>query len=39
MSVSEPHQLGDPDFIDVQEIPFEPDAALPLCSDGLTDVV
>ena len=28
-----------PDFIEVQEIPFEPDAALLLCSDGLTDLV
>ncbi len=36
---SEPHEPGDPDFIDVQEIPFEPDAALLLCSDGLTDLV
>ena len=36
---SEPHEPADPDFIDVQEIPFEPDAALLLCSDGLTDLV
>jgi hypothetical protein len=36
---SEPHQPDDPDFIEVQEVPFEPDAALLLCSDGLTDVV
>ena len=36
---SEPHEPGDPDFIDVQEMPFEPDAALLLCSDGLTDLV
>jgi hypothetical protein len=34
---SEPHQPDDPDFIDVHDIPFEPDAALLLCSDGLTD--
>ncbi|HET7221089.1 MAG TPA: protein phosphatase 2C domain-containing protein [Vicinamibacterales bacterium] len=36
---SEPHEPGDPDFIDVQAVTFEPDAALLLCSDGLTDVV
>jgi serine/threonine protein phosphatase PrpC len=36
---SEPHEPGDPEFIDVQEVPFEPDAALLLCSDGLTDLV
>ena len=36
---SEPHQPADPDFIDVHEIPFERDAALLLCSDGLTDLI
>ena len=36
---SDPHEADDPDFIDVHEIPFETDAALLLCSDGLTDVV
>ena len=36
---SERHEAGDPDFVDIQEIPFEPDAALLLCSDGLTDLV
>ncbi len=36
---SEPHEPADPDFIDIQEVPFEPDAALLLCSDGLTDLV
>jgi serine/threonine protein phosphatase PrpC len=36
---SEPHRAGDPDFMDVKEIPFEPDAALLLCSDGLTDLI
>jgi serine/threonine protein phosphatase PrpC len=36
---SEPHQQTDPDFIDLLKIPFEPDAALLLCSDGLTDLV
>src|SRR5256712_2425637 len=33
---SAPHEQTDPDFIDLHEIPFEPDAALLLCSDGLT---
>ena len=36
---SERHDTDDPDFVDVTEIPFEPDAALLLCSDGLTDLV
>jgi PPM family protein phosphatase len=36
---SEPHEPADPDFIDVQEVEFEPDAAMLLCSDGLTDLV
>lgn len=36
---SEAHASGDPDFIDVVEIAFEPHAALLLCSDGLTDLV
>ena len=36
---SEPHGSADPEFIEVREVPFEPDAALLLCSDGLTDVV
>jgi PPM family protein phosphatase len=36
---SERHQLGDRDFIDIARIPFESDAALLLCSDGLTDCV
>src|SRR5687767_12759613 len=36
---SEPHAPGDPEFVDVQEIAFEPDAALLLCSDGLSDLV
>jgi serine/threonine protein phosphatase PrpC len=36
---SEPHNPADPDFIEVHEIPFEPSAALLLCSDGLTDAV
>ena len=36
---SELHGRRDRDFIDVDELPFEPDAALLLCSDGLTDLV
>ena len=36
---SEPHHPDDPDFIDVARVPFPRDAALLLCSDGLTDVV
>jgi len=36
---SEHHRPDDPEFIDVIETPLEPDAALLLCSDGLTDLV
>ena len=36
---SEPHAPRDSDFIDVVEVPFEADAALLLCTDGLTDLV
>ena len=36
---SDLHDASDSDFIDVYEIPFEPDAALLLCSDGLTDAI
>ncbi len=36
---SEEHAPGDAGFIDIHRIPFEPDAALLLCSDGLTDQV
>jgi serine/threonine protein phosphatase PrpC len=36
---SEEHAPGDADFIELQRIPFEPDSALLLCSDGLTDLV
>jgi len=36
---SAPHEQTDPYFIDLHEIRFEPDAALLLCSDGLTDLV
>lgn len=36
---SEAHRPDDAGFIDVMRYPFEPDAALLLCSDGLTDQV
>jgi serine/threonine protein phosphatase PrpC len=36
---SEPHQPDDPEFVDLETIPFEDDAALLLCSDGLSDLV
>lgn len=36
---SELHQPDDDHFIDILEVDFEPDSALLLCSDGLTDVV
>ncbi len=36
---SEHHEPDDENFIDIVEAPFEPDCALLLCSDGLTDLV
>jgi serine/threonine protein phosphatase PrpC len=36
---SEEHQPDDPDFIEIQRLPFDPDSALLLCSDGLSDQV
>ena len=36
---SEEHAPDDPSFIEVQRFPFEPDSALLLCSDGLSDQV
>jgi parallel beta-helix repeat protein len=36
---SQPHEPDDADFIDILNIPFEPDTALLLCSDGLSDVL
>jgi serine/threonine protein phosphatase PrpC len=36
---SEHHDPHDSEFIDIEEIPFETDAALLLCSDGLSDLV
>jgi len=36
---SDPHEVGDRDFIYLTEIELPPDAALLICSDGLTDLV
>jgi PPM family protein phosphatase len=36
---SEQHGPDDPEFIEVARIPFEPDSAFVLCSDGLSDQV
>ena len=36
---SEPHEPADADFVDIQEMTLESDAALLLCSDGLSDLV
>jgi serine/threonine protein phosphatase PrpC len=36
---SEEHAPDDADFIEVHRIPFDPDSALLLCSDGLSDQV
>jgi serine/threonine protein phosphatase PrpC len=36
---SEEHAPDDPDFIEVQRIPFDADSALLICSDGLSDQV
>ena len=36
---SELHDPGDTDFVDIIVVPVEPDAALLLCSDGLSDLV
>jgi serine/threonine protein phosphatase PrpC len=36
---SEPHSPADEDFIDVLELALEPDSALLLCTDGLSDLV
>jgi hypothetical protein len=36
---SEEHQPDDADFIEIQRFPFEPESALLLCSDGLSDQV
>lgn len=36
---SEPHAPDDADFIDISRVPLEPDAALLLCTDGLSDAL
>ncbi|MGO9011505.1 MAG: protein phosphatase 2C domain-containing protein [Bryobacteraceae bacterium] len=36
---SEEHSPDDADFIDIERVPLEPDAALLLCTDGLSDQV
>ena len=36
---SEPHSPDDAEFIDIVTAPFAPNAALLLCSDGLSDLV
>lgn len=36
---SEPHGPDDPGFVEIRETAWAPDAALLLCSDGLTDLV
>ena len=36
---SQEHTPDDEDFIEILNIPFEPDSALLLCSDGLSDVI
>lgn len=36
---SEAHTPDDDDFIEIRRIPFEPDSALLLCSDGLSDAI
>jgi serine/threonine protein phosphatase PrpC len=36
---SEPHDVSDPDFAFLAEIDLPPDAALLICSDGLSDLV
>jgi serine/threonine protein phosphatase PrpC len=36
---SDAHAPDDPEFVELHEIPFDPDEALLLCSDGLSDLV
>jgi len=36
---SQPHEAADEDFIELIRTTFEPDAAVLLCSDGLSDMV
>ncbi len=34
-----PHNADDPRFIEIKQVAFRPDAALLICSDGLSDLV
>ncbi len=36
---SEEHAPDDPDFVEIQRVAFDPETALVLCSDGLSDQV
>jgi serine/threonine protein phosphatase PrpC len=36
---SEEHEPDDPDFIEIQKLRFEPNSAILICSDGLSDQV
>lgn len=36
---SRPHQPPDRDFIEIKSFPFHPEAAILLCSDGLSDLL
>jgi serine/threonine protein phosphatase PrpC len=36
---AQPHAPDDDEFVDIVEAPFEPDAAIVICSDGLSDQV
>jgi hypothetical protein len=36
---AEERSPDDPDFIEIERVPFAPDSALVLCSDGLSDLV
>jgi parallel beta-helix repeat protein len=36
---SAPHEPDDPGFVEIQQIPFDADSALLICSDGLSDLV
>ncbi len=36
---SRPRDVDDPEFVEIKEFSFKPDAAILLCSDGLSDLV
>jgi PPM family protein phosphatase len=36
---SQPHAPGDADFIEIKSVPFQPSAALLMCTDGLSDAL